>query len=81
MTEATKKVVEGEGGQVIYSSPPEQALNHVKQAFPEGLEDDARDGYEGIIVDADKLLEVARYLRDEAGFNYLSSITGVDLIE
>ena len=36
-----------------------------------------RDG-EAIVVARDKWLELARYLRDHEGYNYLSSVTGVD---
>ncbi len=36
-----------------------------------------RDG-EALIVNREKLLELARYLRDHEGYDYLSSVTGVD---
>ncbi len=36
-----------------------------------------RDG-EALIVARDKLLDLARYLRDHEGYDYLSSVTGVD---
>ncbi len=48
--------------------------------FPTGVVADERKGYEGYIVDADKLVEFATALRDEFGFDYLSSVTGVDYI-
>ncbi len=48
--------------------------------FPEGVVADEREGYEGYLVAADKLVEVATALRDEFGFDYLSSVTGVDYI-
>jgi NADH-quinone oxidoreductase subunit D/NADH-quinone oxidoreductase subunit C/D len=46
--------------------------------FPEVVTPDTRKGYEGYIVQADKLVEVATALRDEMGYDYLSSVTGVD---
>ncbi|RMG97171.1 MAG: NADH-quinone oxidoreductase subunit D [Chloroflexi bacterium] len=62
-------------------NPVEQATTELKQRFPESLSDETRPGYEGLIVSPDKLREVATTLRDELGFNYLSSVTGVDLID
>jgi NADH-quinone oxidoreductase subunit C/D len=46
--------------------------------FPEAVTADARKGYVGYIVQPEKLIEVATALRDEMGYDYLSSITGVD---
>ena len=48
--------------------------------FGEGVVADEREGYEGYIVSADKLVEFATALRDEYGYDYLSSVTGVDYI-
>lgn len=62
-------------------NPVEEALAALKEKFPESVTDDTRDGFQGVIVAPDKLIEVATALRDELGFNYLSSITGVDAIE
>jgi len=39
---------------------------------------DTRAGYSGVIVPADRLLDFARALRDQHGYDYLSSVTGVD---
>ncbi len=71
----------GENGQVTYENPAQEALAKLKERFPEGVADDAREGYEGVVVSADKVLDVGLALRDDLGFNYLSSVTGVDLIE
>ena len=49
--------------------------------FPDAVVADERKGYEGYIVKTDKLVEVARALRDDFGYDYLSSVTGVDYIE
>jgi len=50
------------------------------EKFPLYVKHDERSGYEGYIVAADHLLEVARSIRDEMGYDYLSSVTGVDYL-
>jgi NADH-quinone oxidoreductase subunit D/NADH-quinone oxidoreductase subunit C/D len=60
--------------------PIERAMATLKERFADAVNDDTRDGYEGVVVSADKLLDVATALRDDLGFDYLSSVTGVDLI-
>ena len=37
--------------------------------------------YQGIVISNDKLVEVATAIRDELGYNYLSSVTGIDYIK
>lgn len=46
--------------------------------FPEGVSRDERKGYDGFLVTPEKLIEVATALRDQMGYDYLSSVTGVD---
>ncbi len=46
--------------------------------FPGSVTADSRPGYTGWMVDKNKLVEVATTLRDEFGFDLLSSVTGVD---
>ncbi|GAB4472714.1 MAG: hypothetical protein Kow0088_07510 [Anaerolineales bacterium] len=48
------------------------------EKFPQKVKRDERKGYEGYIVDADAFLQVAQSVRDEMGYDYLSSVTGVD---
>ncbi len=48
--------------------------------FPGRLNPDARPGYSGWIVEAAHLVELATALRDELGYDYLSSVTGVDYL-
>lgn len=48
--------------------------------FPEVVSTDDRQGYDGYIVKPEKLLEVAATLRDKLGYDYLSSVTGVDYL-
>ncbi|MEJ2757506.1 MAG: NADH-quinone oxidoreductase subunit C, partial [Anaerolineales bacterium] len=49
--------------------------------FPEAVKADERKGVEGYLVEAKDLLKVAQTLRDEMGYDYLSSVTGVDYPE
>ncbi len=76
----TIEVIEASESPPITADPVEAATDRLKKQFTEGVVDDTREGYDGLIIDADKLPEVATYIRDELGFNYLSSVTGVDLI-
>jgi NADH-quinone oxidoreductase subunit D/NADH-quinone oxidoreductase subunit C/D len=48
--------------------------------FPGSVTPDTRKGYEGYLVDADALVETATALRDEFGYDYLSSVTGTDYL-
>ncbi|PJF36055.1 MAG: NADH-quinone oxidoreductase subunit NuoD [Candidatus Thermofonsia Clade 1 bacterium] len=52
----------------------------LKERFPNAVKDDTRSGYQGVIVDPAHLTEFARVIRDEFGFNYLSSVTAVDYL-
>lgn len=63
-----------------FESPEAEAKVLLKRQFA-SLADDSRDGHDAIMVSAENLLDVAGYLKDDLGFNYLSSVTGVDLIE
>ncbi len=66
----------------------EQEIQQEEQTSPDELESrfqgvlrrDPRDGYEGYLVEADHLLEFAKALRDEWGYDYLSSVTAVDYL-
>lgn len=81
MTEVTSTLPSNGNGQAVFTSPLEEALSSLMQQFPDGVVYDSRDGYEGIVIAAEYLLDVAQLMRDELGFNFLSSVTGVDLIE
>ncbi len=52
----------------------------IEARFPGVITVDERSGYEGYLVEADKLVEFARTLRDEFGYDFLSSVTGVDYL-
>jgi len=52
----------------------------ISQLFDGKVFTDTRPGYSGFIVGAENLLGVMQSLRDEWGFDYLSSVTGVDYL-
>ena len=54
--------------------------DQITSRFPEAVVPDGRKGYEGYIVQADQLIEVATALRDEMGYDYLVSLTGTDYL-
>lgn len=62
-------------------TPAQEAIARLKTLFPDVVSDETREGYEGLIVYGDSITDVARALRDDLSFNYLSSVTGVDYIE
>lgn len=59
---------------------PDDAISALKKQFP-GVTDDPRDGHEALMVDSADLLNVAAALKNDLGFEYLSSVTGLDLIK
>ncbi len=46
--------------------------------FPGWVSAETRPGFSGVIVNAENLLQFARSVRDELGFDYLSMVTAVD---
>jgi NADH-quinone oxidoreductase subunit C/D len=48
--------------------------------FPDFVLPDNRAGYQGFIVSPEHLIQVAKSLRDDLGYDYLSSLTAVDYI-
>ena len=56
-------------------------VSDVIDRFPGQVIPDARPGYQGYVVSADILIDFVKALRDEAGYDYLSSVTGVDYIQ
>ncbi len=58
----------------------ERTLDPIEEKFPGSVHRDERAGYEGYIVAADELKAFALTIRDELGYDYLSSVTGVDYL-
>lgn len=81
MSEAIQEAPDTGDVPVIAEDPVAEATSALKERFPDAVSDDERTGYEGLMVAADYITEVATALRDDLGFNYLSSVTGVDLID
>jgi NADH-quinone oxidoreductase subunit D/NADH-quinone oxidoreductase subunit C/D len=52
----------------------------LEERFPDTVARDERKGYAGFIVKPSALVEFATYLRDEMGYDFLSSVTGVDYL-
>ena len=53
-------------------------LSELAQHFPEWVRLDERPGFKGDLVDPAHLLEIARGLKAELGYDLLSSITAAD---
>lgn len=58
----------------------EESLEHLKEKFPDSVSADSREGYGGVIISKKDLRDVAQYVKDELGFDYLSSATAVDYL-
>jgi NADH-quinone oxidoreductase subunit D/NADH-quinone oxidoreductase subunit C/D len=55
-------------------------VDYLKGKFPQWVSDDTREGYEGVIVDKNHLVEVATAIRDDLGYDYLSNAAAVDYL-
>jgi NADH-quinone oxidoreductase subunit C/D len=58
----------------------EDSISHLKEKFGEAVSDDTRAGYGGVVIQKDKLREVAFYAKHALGFDYLSNLTAVDYL-
>jgi NADH-quinone oxidoreductase subunit C/D len=61
-------------------TPTPVQISDLPARFPNILSPDSRPGFSGWLLDKSYLLEFATVLRDEFGFDYLSSVTGVDYL-
>ena len=61
---------------VVASTPADELVAR----FPDVVTADLRKGYQGVIVNRENLIEVATAIRDELGFDYLSSVTATDYL-
>jgi len=50
----------------------------VVERYPDWVRPEERDGYHGVIVEPEHLVAFAESIRDELGFDFLTSVTGVD---
>jgi NADH:ubiquinone oxidoreductase subunit D/NADH:ubiquinone oxidoreductase subunit C len=60
------------------STQTSEALSALEERFP-GTAQPAE--FTGLVIDADQLVDVATFLRDEIGYAYLSCVTGLDYPE
>ncbi len=63
------------------TTPAPTAALDLAARFPGAVTPDERPSYSGWMVDKAKLLEFAAFVRDELGYDLLSSITGVDYLD
>jgi NADH-quinone oxidoreductase subunit D/NADH-quinone oxidoreductase subunit C/D len=61
------------------SEQPSRPTQTLPERFPD-VAPDGRPGYAGFLVPASRLVEFASALRDQEGYDYLSSVTGVDYL-
>jgi NADH-quinone oxidoreductase subunit C/D len=57
-----------------------QEKSELEIRYPGIITLDERKGYEGYLVNVENLASFARALRDEQGYDFLSSVTGVDYL-
>ena len=62
------------------TAPASLSTVELAARFPGVVSADSRPGYGGWIVNPEKLIEVATLIRDELGYDLLSSVTGVDYL-
>jgi len=62
---------------IIETTPHER---EILNRFPDWLRADEREGYHGLLVGSENLLALMEKLRDEDGYDFLSSVTGVDYL-
>jgi NADH:ubiquinone oxidoreductase subunit D/NADH:ubiquinone oxidoreductase subunit C len=62
------------------ATPVQTEILDLSAKFPGVVVLDERENYSGWIVEKDSLIEVATFLRDELGYDLLSSVTGVDYL-
>jgi NADH-quinone oxidoreductase subunit C/D len=53
----------------------------LREKFPDAIAEDTREGYEGLVVEGDRLVEIATSIRDDLGFDLLSDASYVDYLE
>ena len=57
-----------------------QVLDTLETRFQGDVQRDTRQGFSGYLVSPARLVEFARHLRDDLGYSYLTSLTGVDYL-
>jgi NADH/F420H2 dehydrogenase subunit C len=70
----------GKVSEEIREETKNSLLEEIKAHYSGEIFADEREGYEGYLLPPDKLLEFATIARDKLGYDYLSSVTGVDYL-
>src|SRR3712207_2267886 len=65
----------------VTTNDPANAPAKLDEMFPGVAAPDTRKGFGGYLIPPDQLVDVVTKLRDEAGYNYLSSATAVDYLD
>jgi NADH-quinone oxidoreductase subunit C/D len=73
-------VIEAQNPAAETQLEPKAAADWLVQQYPDVVQKDTRDGYEGVIIQPNRLAEVALAIRDHLGFDYLSNAAGVDYL-
>jgi NADH-quinone oxidoreductase subunit C/D len=68
------------GSSEAASPEPTVVADEFETRFGGAVRRDDRAGYDGYLVDSGRLIEFATTLRNEMGYDYLSSVTGVDYL-
>lgn len=55
--------------------------NDLEKRFSDDIRRDERKGFEGYLIDGDHLIKFMRTLKNEMGYDYLTSLTGVDYLQ
>lgn len=76
----TDEALHEEAAARVYVDVVEDAAERLAERFPD-VKPDERADFGGYMVPAQQIRDVATFVRDELGFNYLSSVTGLDLID
>ncbi|MBK9122849.1 MAG: NADH-quinone oxidoreductase subunit D [Chloroflexi bacterium] len=66
--------------ETLKTGTTDEAVAFLLEKYPGAISADTRPGFQGVIVDPAKLVEVAQTIKDELGFDYLSSATAVDYL-
>ncbi len=64
----------------VLGEAQEQAPDEIVEKFQGLVSPDERQGYEGYLVQADHLIDFAEKIKYDLGYDYLSSVTGVDYL-
>ena len=63
---------------------PEQTTTEIaelQERFPEAVQPDEREGYQGVVVSGERLVEVAKAIRDDLGYDLLTNVGYVDYLD